>query len=114
MEKQRSKQSKFTKPVVSSPTVNKNRAVPEADVDSEASRVISASPASGLSKLERIAAAQQRMKMRQSGYPDSQAFNSQMENQKTESNQELDENYIPEYIITQAKEEMPNHIRNDP
>jgi hypothetical protein len=58
MEKQRQKQGKFPKPVVSPNKVNRGRAGADADNQSNTSRVFSASPASGLSKLDKIAAAQ--------------------------------------------------------
>ena len=100
---------KFARP---SPTKASFRRGRQADVDEEEEnrrRILSASPSNGMSKMDKIAMAQQRMLLKQSGVRASDVRGANPELEK-----ELDENYIPENFLASQQLVVPDHIRNDP
>jgi hypothetical protein len=109
-EKQNQKQMKFTKPLMSPTTTKRGRLLNE--TESERSRIMSASPISGMTKLDRIAAAQQRMLAKQSGVqePDQGQSLKKIKSQE----RQMSESMMAEQMLTSQFEAIPHNIRSDP
>lgn len=109
-EKQNLKQMKFFKPILSPTGPKRGRLINENE--QERNRIFSASPESSITKLDKIAAAQQRMLARQSGVMDAAQITS-LKKMKT-SERQTNESVLAEQFLTSQYDAIPTSIRNDP